>query len=78
MWNDWRKRMDVDSEMTSRGRILPRPYDYIRAEMVDSGTRDHRMQLHSEAEDKRPDSAWIGGIGMLLHFEAGVGNVGMA
>ena len=78
MWDDWRNRMHADSEMASQGRILPRPFDYIQAEMTESGTTGHRMQLHCDKEDKRPDSTWLGGIGKLAYFEAGVGNVGMA
>lgn len=70
--------MDADSEMASQGRILPRPYDYIQAEMIESGARGHRKQLHNKKMDRRPDSAWIGGMGKLAYFEAGEGNVGMA
>ncbi|KAF6241634.1 hypothetical protein HO173_000345 [Letharia columbiana] len=78
MWDDWTNRKHADSEMASQGRILPRPYNYIQAEMIESGARGHRMELHSEREDKRPDSTWIGGMGKLAYFEAGEGNVGMA
>lgn len=78
MWSDWKNRMHASSEMTSQEDILPRPYDCIQAEMIESGARGHRMQLHSEEKDKRPDSTWIGGMGKLPYFEAGEGNVGMA
>lgn len=78
MWSDWKNRMHASSEMTGEGPILPRPYDCIRAEMIESGARGHRMQLHSDSEDKKPDSTWIGGMGKLPYFEAEEGNVGMA
>ena len=70
--------MHADPEMASQGRILPRPFDYIQAEMIESGAGGHRMQMHSARADKRPDSVWIGGLGKLSYFEAGEGDVGLA
>lgn len=78
MWDDWMDRMHANSDTASQCRILPRPYDDIQAEMIESGAKGHRMQLHGEPEDKRPDSTWVGGIGNLTYFEAGEGQVGMA
>ena len=78
IWEDWEIRKIADPEMASQDRILPRPYHYIQAELIESGTRGHRMELHSEGKDKRPDSTWIGGMGKLPYFEAGKGDVGMA
>ena len=78
MWDDWMDRMHANSDMASQCRILPRPYDDIQAELIESGAKGHRMQLHGEMEDKRPDSTWVGGIGNLTYFEAGEGKVGMA
>ena len=78
MWDDWRTRMDADPEMTSQDRILPRPYDCIQAEMIEAAVGGHRMQLHNDGEDRRPDSTWIEGLGTLVYFEAGEGNVGLA
>ena len=39
MWDDWNKRMDANPGMASQGRILPRPYEDIQAEMIVSGAR---------------------------------------
>ena len=78
MWEDWMNRVHADPKVASQGRILPRPFELIRAELIESGVGGHRMQLHSEKEDKRPDSTWIGGLGKLPYFEAGEGKVGMA
>ena len=46
--------------------------------MIESGAGGHRMQLHSEKEEKRRDSTWIRGLGKLAYLEAEEGNVGMA
>lgn len=74
IWIDWRNKMHANSEMASQGRILPRPYDCIQAEMIESSARGHRMRLHREENDKRPDCTWIVGKGKLPYFEAGEGN----
>ena len=37
MWDDWKNREHADPEMASQGRILPRPFDFIQAEMIESG-----------------------------------------
>ena len=76
MWDDWRKRERADPEMASQGCILPRPFDFIQAEMIESGVGGHRMQLHDEKEEKRPDSTWIGGLGKLPYFRGAIEAVG--
>lgn len=78
MWDDWMERMHADAEMGNQGRVLPRPFDFIQAEMVESGAGGHRVQLHCEKGNRRPDSKWVGGLGRLPYFEAGEGDVGMA
>ena len=78
MWDDWTNRMRAGSEPDRQRRILPRPFRCIQAELTGSDARGHRMQLHNEKEDMRPDSVWIGGMGKLPYFEAGEGDVGMA
>ncbi len=78
MWDDWMDRMEANSEMARQGRILPRAYDSIQAEMLGPGAKGHRMELHGEENDRRPDSTWIEGAGNLAYFEAGEGHVGMA
>ena len=78
IWDDWMKRMDADPEMASQGRVLPRSFEIIQAEMMESGAGGHRMQLHCEKGNRRPDSTWVAGLGRLPYFEAGEGDVGMA
>ena len=78
IWDDWTERMYADTEMASQGRVLPRPFGIIQAEMMESGAGGHRMQLHCEKGDRRPDSIWVGGLGRLPYYEAGEGDVGMA
>lgn len=46
--------------------------------MIESGAGGHRRRLHSEKEEKRPDSTWIRGLGELPYLEAEEGNVGKA
>ena len=78
VWDDWMERMYADPGTASQSRVLPRPFNIIQAEMMESGAGGHRMQLHCEKGDRRPDSLWVGGLGRLPYFEAGEGDVGMA
>ena len=78
IWDDWMKRMYADAEIASQGRIFPRPFEIIQAEVMESGAGGHRMQLHCEKGNRRPDSTWVVGCGRLPYFEGGEGDVGMA
>ena len=73
MWDDRRKRERADPEMASQGRVLPRPFDFIQAEMIESGVGGHRMQWHSEKEEKRPGQHmdWRAGEATVLRGRGG-------